>query len=205
MTTATLHAPTLAGKRLDRHFHVCALFRSREEEYRTLLPFFAEGLAAGEKAIHIIDPARRRDHLERLASTVDVTTRTRLGQLEVIDWTDAYLKSGGFDSETMLALVREVIATARVQGFPRARFMGHMEWTTLDVPGIDRLLEYEAFVDDVLDGTGQPAVCSYDIARYDARSIIDVLRAHRLVIVDGVLRENPFHVPAAQLLGRSCA
>ena len=56
---------TLAGTTLDRYYHVCAFFDSRDEEYAVLAPFYREGIESGEKAVHIVDPALRRDHLYR--------------------------------------------------------------------------------------------------------------------------------------------
>ena len=64
----------LGGSVLGPQFHICAFFHSHEEEYRVLLPFIQEGFARGEKVFHIVDPARRDDHLRRLASAgIDVT------------------------------------------------------------------------------------------------------------------------------------
>ena len=48
------------------HNHVCAFFQNREEEYKLLLPFIAEGFERGERAFHIVDPSLRTDHLHRL-------------------------------------------------------------------------------------------------------------------------------------------
>src|SRR5689334_22433896 len=46
---------TIAGHKLE-HFHIAALFRSREEEYEVLHSYIKEGIDAGEKAVHICDP-----------------------------------------------------------------------------------------------------------------------------------------------------
>ena len=66
----------------------CAFFHSHEEEYRVLLPFIHEGFARGEKAFHIVDPARRDAHLQRLAAAgIDTVAAQQRGQLEVCTWT----------------------------------------------------------------------------------------------------------------------
>src|SRR5438876_3566467 len=54
---------SLAGGSLGPQPHVCAFFNSRDDEYRTLLPFVKEGLDRREKAIHIVDPVLRDEHL----------------------------------------------------------------------------------------------------------------------------------------------
>ena len=46
--------------------HVCAFFHSPEEKYRALFPFVKDGFDRGDRAFHVIDPDRRKEHLERL-------------------------------------------------------------------------------------------------------------------------------------------
>jgi hypothetical protein len=51
--------------------HVCAFFGSKEEENATLLPFMAEGIAADDKCINIIDKDNREARLQSLGSVVN--------------------------------------------------------------------------------------------------------------------------------------
>ena len=63
--------------------HICAFFNSRDDEYRVLLPFIKDGLEAGEKVVHTVDPQRRDEHFQRLASAgIDVAAARDSGQLE---------------------------------------------------------------------------------------------------------------------------
>jgi hypothetical protein len=43
-------------------------------------------------------------------------------------------------------------------------------------------------------------ICSYDLSRFGARVVIDMMRTHPVVIGGGVLQENPFFVPPDQFL-----
>ena len=102
---------------LQESGHVCAFFNSRDQEYRVLLPFIQEGFERGEKAVHIVDPEQREDHLHRLQTNgIDVEStmlRKQLEikywrdvvrpQLEVRNWEEAYLRGGHFDQDKMLA------------------------------------------------------------------------------------------------------
>jgi hypothetical protein len=45
----------LARSVFNRKRHVCAFFRNKAEEFRTRLPFIVDDLAAGKKAIHVVD------------------------------------------------------------------------------------------------------------------------------------------------------
>ena len=193
--------PTLAGKTLDRYFHICAFFNSRDEEYGTLGQFYKEGLDWGEKALHIVNPALMDDHRTRLATAgIDVPHCEHEGQLQVLSWEDANLTSGAFDQDVMLRTVEDVLAMALEQGFTRSRIMGNMAWAFEGRPGSDQLIEYEVRVNEVLTRTRQPAICVYDTAKLTGTMMMDLLRAHQLTLVNGVLQENPFFTPPDQML-----
>jgi hypothetical protein len=42
--------------------------------------------------------------------------------------------------------------------------------------------------------------CTYDLAQFGANVIMNVLRTHPMVIIGGVLQENPFLVPPDEFL-----
>ena len=42
--------------------------------------------------------------------------------------------------------------------------------------------------------------CTYNLARFRANMIMDVLRTHPVVIIGGILQENPFFVPPDEFL-----
>jgi hypothetical protein len=81
--------------------------------------------------------------------------------------------------------------------------MGHMEWVLEENPGIDRVMEYESRVNHLLNQLKQPAICIYELNRFNGSTVIDVLRTHPYAIVGGVLRENPFYVSPEEFLGTS--
>jgi hypothetical protein len=192
---------TVAGSKLH-HFHIAAFFRSREEEYEVLRSFIREGIDAGEKAIHICDPHLKHDHLKHLETMgVPISDCTRTGQLEVLGWHDTYLKEGRFDGDSMMVLIAEAVKTSQAEGFSRVRLMGHMEWAVEERPSMERVIEYESRVNHLLNRLKQPAICVYDLNRFNGSAVIDVLRTHPYTIVDGVLRENPYYVPPEALLG----
>src|ERR1700722_17584702 len=91
---------SFAGNHLNDTRHVCAFFNSDDEEYRVLLPFMKDGFDCGHKAIHIVDPEQRADHLHRLAAAgIDTTAAAARGQFELRSSTEAYLHDGRFDQD----------------------------------------------------------------------------------------------------------
>ena len=192
----------LAGSVLNKQRHVCAFFHSREEEYRVMLPFIKDGFDRGEKAFQIVDPKLREEHLARLKTAeIDVISAEQSGQFELSDWDDTYLKDGHFDTERLLSLVNEVMENGIEQGFPLTRLVGHMEWALEDRPGVDELLIYESGLNNISpEYKKNPLICVYDLAKFGGDIVVDVLRTHPMVIIGGILHENPFFVPPDEFL-----
>ena len=190
-----------AGTTLVKHRHICALFYTNEQEYRVLLPFIKEGFERGEKAFHIVDPKLRDQHLGRLqAAWIDILAEEHYGQLDVRRWQDTYLRDGCFDQSRMIALVEEALQTGHNDGYIQTRVVAHMEWALEDMPGVNDLVEYETRLNHVLLKYKDPLICVYDCTKFGAGVIMDILRTHPLVIVGGLLQENPFFVPPDRFL-----
>ena len=62
------------------------------------------------------------------------------------------------------------------------------------------LVAYEATVNEVLNRGKTPTVCVYDIQRLSGSMMMDLLRAHPLTVMNGMLYENPFYTPAKEML-----
>jgi hypothetical protein len=191
----------LAGSLLGERRHVCALFNSRDEEYRVMLPFIKDGFECGDHAVHLVGSARRDDHLQRLQrGGIDTSEAQRAGQLELRDWADSYLQGGRFDADRWLTLLESEFAGSHGRGGPVKRLVAHMEWALEGCVGVERLLEYEAKVNYVWPRFKHAAVCTYDLARFSGDVIIDIMRTHPLVIIGGILQENPFYVQPDEFL-----
>jgi hypothetical protein len=191
----------LAGSVLDRSRHVCAFFRSKDEEYRVLLPFITEGFEQGDRAFHILDAHRRRDHLRRLQEAgVDTAAAEAEGRLVLRHWEETYLQDGHFDQHRQISLFERVLLEGKHQGYPITRFVAGTEWALLDRPGVHDLIEYESRINNMFSKYDDPVCCTYDVSKFSASVIMDAMRVHRAVIIGGVLQENPFFVPPDEFL-----
>lgn len=191
----------LAGREIGCSAHACAFFHTEEQLYKVLLPFIREGFAAGDRAVHIVDPANRDRHLQTLSSAgIDAETSLDRGQLEVRRWEDAYLREGRFDQDAMLALIQEVLEAGRRDDFPMTRLVANMEWALEDRPGVHDIVEYESRLNYILPKYDDTVVCTYDLGKFSAPVIMEILRTHPMVIVGEVMQENPFYTPPDQHL-----
>jgi hypothetical protein len=181
--------------------HICAFFNGMDEHYRVLESFIKEGFDNGEKAFHLVDPKRREDHLRRLAEAgIDVDAATASGQLEVHPWEDGPLHGKHFDQDTWVAGFEEVLQSGPAAGYAKTRFVAQMEWALVDMPGIEEMMEFETRVNYVVPKYDDPVLCSYDCSKFSAGTVMYALQTHPLVIIGGLLQENPFYVDPDQLL-----
>lgn len=198
---ATMEPVRLAGSVLNHSRHVCAFFHTKEEQYRVLMPFFKEGFDQGDRAFHIVDPQRRDEHLSRLEQEgIDVASAASEGQLEVCTWNEAHIKGGRFDQQQMIETLVNIFSPAKRASDALTRGFANMEWALEDLPGVHDIVEYETRLNLALPEYHDPIVCTYDLSRFSASFVMDIMRTHPMVIIGGILQENPFYVQPEEML-----
>jgi hypothetical protein len=98
----------------------------------------------------------------------------------------------------MLDRLRDIYVLHHAAGCAGARATGEMTWALHDIPGSDRLIEYEGRINDLLKTYPLTAICQYDTRRFDGATIFEVLSVHPIMIVHGQIMRNPFYVPPDQ-------
>jgi len=197
----TAQSPQFTESTFGQYRHICAFFYSIDEQHRVLRPFIKDGFDRGDKVYHYVDPERWEEQLRWLAETgINVQEAMSTGQLEVQPWQDSTLRGGRFDLDTWLASFEQVLQSGPAAGYAQTRVLGHMEWALLDLPGVDDLIEYETRVNYVIPKYENSVICAYDLTKFGASVVMDALRTHPVVIIGGLVQENPFFVSPDQLL-----
>jgi hypothetical protein len=191
--TPMTRSDTQHSELLDAEGHICAFFHSLDEESQVLLPVMKEGFDRGERIFYIVDPDLRAHHLARLsAGGIDVVRGEASGQLVMLDWFQTYLATGRLDQEGFMSQFASAQAEGRARGYPRTRFVAHMEWALKGSP--DQLAAYEIRANFV-PLKPDVGLCVYQLEHWGGRLLVSALRSHPLVILGGLLHENPFYVP----------
>jgi len=190
----------LAGSIRQCPCHTCAFFTSKEEEYRVMLPFMAEGFEAGDKLLNIIDGKHRDERLARLSSAgIDVALAERSGQLELLPWEQAHIVGGHFDKDRMLTeLDRQVVGGN--DRYSTTRLWSNQEWALKSIPGVEDIVEYEARFNYIWPKTNNVYVCVFDANKFSAEAMVQMMRTHPFAIVDGIMVKNELYVPPDEFL-----
>jgi hypothetical protein len=186
---------SLAGSQLGDVRHVCAFFNNADEEYRVLLPFIKEGFERGDKAVHVVNPNQRHDHLQRLtAAGIDTAAGEQSGQFELKINTEAYIRDGRFDQDRMLAAFEQMASGNAPGGFPLSRICCRMDWAVGERSYVDDVVEFESRVNDVWRHHDDVVICTYHLGQFGGDMVVDIIRTHPMVLIGGILQQNPFFV-----------
>ena len=184
--------------------HICTFYGGSTGRDEIVLPFLAEGIRARDKCLCFVDSAMPSEVLSKLALQIDVGPPVETGQLEVGTPAESYLRSGTFSAEEMIDYWGEEAAAAQRGGdYSLTRATGEMP-TVLNQP-TERaeFLRYEARLNEVIPDYPQVILCLYDLERFGAEVLMDALRTHPMVIVDGMVHDNPYYIePGKFLVGR---
>ena len=181
--------------------HMCLIYDNEDERRKIISKFLDAGLQENEKVAYFadtMDPAEVEAWLREMG--VDTPKQGKAPTLSITVAEKTYCPDGKFSPESMLSTLRTYHKTVLDQGYPGGRVSGEMSWALRDIPGSDRLIEYEALVNDVLVTHPITAICQYDARRFSGAIIFDVLKVHPMMIVHGQVVKNPYYIRPQEYL-----
>ncbi|QFY62953.1 hypothetical protein FZ934_21695 (plasmid) [Rhizobium grahamii] len=201
MTKALPDTIRFAGASLGTHRHVCAFFNGAENAFDVLAPFICDGFQCDHRAIHLVGADKREEHIARLrCEGIDTEASQRSGQLEIRSTVDTYLQNGRFEQDRMVEAFTALASGNADAKYPLSRIVCDMDWAADGQAHLQDLIEFESRVNDLWSQHDDVVICVYDLAKFGGDTIVDILRTHPLVVIGGILRENPFFIPPAQFL-----
>ncbi len=182
--------------------HLCCIYETDEEHRQILTPFLRKGLQQGEKVLTIVDAHSAETVLGYLQDDgVDAAPYLASGQLVIISSDEAYLRDGVFDPDGMITLLQTEMEQSLAEGYSALRVTGEMTWALQSLPRPERLIEYEAKLNNFFPSSRCLAICQYDRRRFDPALLLGVLRTHPVAVIGTATYDNCYYVPPADLLG----
>jgi len=62
------------------------------------------------------------------------------------------------------------------------------------------VIEFESRVNDVWHRHEDAVICTYRLGQFGGDAVIDIMRTHPMVVIGGMLQENPFYIPPDEFL-----
>ena len=128
------------------------------------------------------------------AAGLDVVEEVKKGAL-VLSSVQDHLTNGRFDPERMLAMLKDAMDEALNDGYTSLWATGDMMWELGSEQNLDRLLEYECGLEELLQK--HPAlggICQYRRQSLPASAIQAALYTHQAIFINDTLSKvNPFY------------
>lgn len=183
--------------------HLCLVYSKEEERVDSLLKFLLSGLQNGERTA-CFSGNLTEESVRGYLGENGISYDERKAQKAVIlaGTNEVYFQDGVFDPDRMLNNLTLFYDESLDMGFPAARVIGEMISEVMHVPGGERLLEYESRISILLRDHPVTSVCQYDANSFDGATIMEVLKVHPKMIVNGTVINNPFYIePESYLRG----
>ncbi len=162
--------------------HFCQFYRTKEDLTDILVPYFKAGLENNEFCMWVTStPLKVKDARAALGEVVkDLDERVSKGQIEILDYSEWYTRSGEFHSDEVLKGWVEKEREALWNGFDGLRLTGNTFW--MERNGWTGFTEYEAEVNSVIGQHKMIALCSYSLDRCNASEVLDVVDNHQFAL-----------------------
>jgi DNA-binding CsgD family transcriptional regulator len=178
--------------------HFCALYSGPAERDGLLFPFLEEGLRHGDKCLCLIDDVEPTLVRDRAVGQPGPQYSRRSAQLDVERASDTYLRSGTFSVDDMMEFLAESVDAAIEDDYDLLRAAGEMSWVLPGPPGWDDLFRYESIVNQAVEQLPAILMCLYDLQKFGADMLVEVLRTHTMVLLDRTVIVNPDCVPPTE-------
>jgi len=181
--------------------HMCLIYSEEEERKKIISKFLDAGNSSGEKVAYFADEMSPEEVKTWLMEKgVEIPAEDKKDSFSVVSTASTYHPKGVFVPEEMLETLKTFYGDAKAEGFPAARVTGEMAWALKGIPGSERLMEYEAKVNDVLIEHPVTAICQYNANKFDGATIFQCLQVHPYMIVYGQIVRNPYYMKPEDFL-----
>jgi DNA-binding CsgD family transcriptional regulator len=178
------------GGEIDPGTHACALYSGPDERDRLLVPFMEEGLRNCDRCVCLIEDVEPASLRQRAYGSAGPDEARRSGHLIVHPASDVYPRDGEFSVEQVIAFLAASLAASTDDQFPLLRAAAEMSWV-LHEPGAEELFVHESAVNQIVAQLPVRFLCMYDLQRFGVGVLVDVLRIHSQVLLDGTVLHNP--------------
>jgi len=162
--------------------HLCEFHNTDEELAETLVPYFSAGLQQDEFCFWVTsNPAgAEAARIGLTKAAPDLDRYLELGQIEIWDYRDWYLRGGCFDADRVFGQWVEKEKQSLDAGYKGLRLSGDLAWVEKqDWPDF---MAYEAEVNRVFPQHRMIGLCTYQVDHCTADTVLEVIRNHHVAL-----------------------
>ena len=163
--------------------HFCQFYQTKKDLLEILIPFFKAGLKNNEFCMWVTAEPLGAEEVRRAMNKAmpKFDQFFEKGQIEIIPYTEWYLKGSKFSSKRVLNGWVDKLNAALAKGFQGLRLTGNTFW--LEKKTWKAFTSYEEEVNNVIGKYRMLALCTYSLDKCDANEVIDVIKNHQFALI----------------------
>jgi signal transduction histidine kinase len=184
--------------------HKCLIYDGDpSEQLPVVIPFLSAGLRNNWRCFYVGSPVMVQMVDSALtAHGVDTAGEVQLRSL-ILSSDQSHLVDGKFEPQKMVDMLCGLVDEAVEDGLEGLCATGDMLWELGETKNFERLLEYEALLEEVFRCKPLRGICQYHRNMVPAQAVRNALIAHRSVYIGEQLNsDNFFYIPPELLLER---
>jgi PAS domain S-box-containing protein len=180
-------------------FHLCLLYRNKEDLLEILLPYIKAGLAENDLVIWVTDDPLPQDDLENILQRelINFAEVRKKGQLQLYSSSEWYFSQGKIDFRSIQQRWQEKEKEADIRGFSGLRVTGNISGVPKSM--WSQLHEYEGKIHASIGQSRMMAICQYDLNRCSPEQIVDILQYHPHVLIQRDKKWVALESPASHI------
>ncbi len=163
--------------------HFCQFYQTKEDLIDLLVPYFKAGLENNEFCMWVTsEPLGEKEAREAMQKAVsDLDQYLKKGQIEIVPYTEWYLKDGVFNLQRVLNAWIDKLNQALAKGYDGLRLTGNTAW--LEKREWENFTQYEEELNNAIGKYQMIAICTYSLDKCGASEVIDVVKNHQFALI----------------------
>jgi PAS domain S-box-containing protein len=163
--------------------HLCLFYQTSEDLLNLLVPYFRAGLQNNEFCLWVTSEPSDEESVKKVLkkSVRNFDEYLVKGQLEIIPYTDWYLRNGTLDLKRVTEGWSIKLNHALASGYDGMRMTANTSW--LKKKDWRRFMEYVKAGQDAIDKGNWLSICAYALNKCGAPEIIDVVSNYQFALI----------------------
>lgn len=185
--------------------HVCGLYATPEEQLTAAVEYIRAGLERGERCLYVCCEHELKEFRAALKRAgIQVAAEEKRGALVLLTKHEGHLQGGNFDPDRMISTLQAAVEDALRDGYTGLAAAGDMSWLLDEAPGSEKLVEYEARLNDFYKNNRALGLCLYNRTKLTDSALDHGIATHGYIRIEGpILLHNPFYEAPETAAGRT--
>lgn len=180
-----------SANNFDLGNHISFIYRTDQELFSLIIPFFIDGLQKHNKCMYVIGEYSSNEIINAFNdSGFDLLPHILAKDFILTSHKNIYFKDGAFDVKVVTSNLVVAESDALKQGYSGLRIAGSTSWVTKEISIMPEFIKYEKLMNEFIEFSSIIAACLYNESLFNHKILVDVLYSHPSIYLYDKLVKN---------------